>query len=256
MERVIGTWEFPFKATFDTRATSEGSSQDDQIRLPIVSSEFKPFSIDWGDGSPLQSITTYDAKELTHTYRVKGEYEITIIGSSFGLSFAGKGDRNKIKNLINWGSLRLMISGFQGCENLILENVEDVPSGELKNLRGLFIGCNFIRINHLEKWDVSNVTNMSRMFMGAVHFNQDLSSWNFNNNVILEDFMTGKTFMDYDAKYYDALLLKLRAKFLETERIQANRKFGMGSVKHTLSAAQAKEDLLNAGWIITDGSVI
>jgi surface protein len=30
-------------------------------------------------------------------------------------------------------------------------------------------------------WDVSSVTNMSRMFQNAISFNQDLSSWDVSN---------------------------------------------------------------------------
>ena len=30
---------------------------------------------------------------------------------------------------------------------------------------------------NISGWDVSNVTNMYRMFMGSNEFNQDLSSW-------------------------------------------------------------------------------
>jgi len=33
----------------------------------------------------------------------------------------------------------------------------------------------------LSAWDVSNVTNMSWMFDGAVRFNQDLSAWDVSN---------------------------------------------------------------------------
>ena len=33
----------------------------------------------------------------------------------------------------------------------------------------------------LNKWDVSNVTNMSLMFANAVSFNQPLNKWNVSN---------------------------------------------------------------------------
>ena len=33
----------------------------------------------------------------------------------------------------------------------------------------------------LNKWDVSNVTNMDSMFAGATSFNQPLNNWNVSN---------------------------------------------------------------------------
>ena len=40
-----------------------------------------------------------------------------------------------------------------------------------------------------QKWDVSNVTNMNRMFLGCISLKQNLSKWNIskvkNNNLML-----------------------------------------------------------------------
>ena len=50
----------------------------------------------------------------------------------------------------------------------------------------------------LEKWDVSKVTNMDRMFSGCTHFNSDLSKWNVSNVIYMGSmFYNCKTF-NYD----------------------------------------------------------
>jgi hypothetical protein len=39
----------------------------------------------------------------------------------------------------------------------------------------------YIRDIKIDQWDVSNVTNMYRMFSGQMHFNCDLSNWDVRN---------------------------------------------------------------------------
>ena len=43
----------------------------------------------------------------------------------------------------------------------------------------LFCGLNFN--GDISKWDVSNVTNMARMFYDCELFNKDISSWDVSN---------------------------------------------------------------------------
>ena len=33
----------------------------------------------------------------------------------------------------------------------------------------------------ISNWDVSNITNMNKLFYGQTHFNEDISSWNVSN---------------------------------------------------------------------------
>ena len=47
-------------------------------------------------------------------------------------------------------------------------------------MSNLFYGLNVGKIK-IDKWDVSNVTNMSHMFAFAYNFTSDLSGWNVSN---------------------------------------------------------------------------
>ncbi|MFB9066546.1 BspA family leucine-rich repeat surface protein, partial [Flavobacterium branchiarum] len=88
----------------------------------------------------------------------------------------------KLMTIQRWGSFFFTINGsaFDGCVNLTLTNVEDIP--ELKMVRGLsftFRDCiSLTTINHLELWDTSNIRGMTGLFQGAKSFNQDIGGWN------------------------------------------------------------------------------
>ena len=44
---------------------------------------------------------------------------------------------------------------------------------------------------HIENWNVSNVTNMHKMFRANRGLNQDLSNWNTENVTNMEDMFNG-----------------------------------------------------------------
>jgi surface protein len=54
-------------------------------------------------------------------------------------------------------------------------------------------------------WDTSAVTSMFRMFRDATAFNQDISAWDVSQVSDFDQFMTGKTFSNYDAANLDAI---------------------------------------------------
>ncbi|MBT1326628.1 BspA family leucine-rich repeat surface protein [Mycoplasma bovis] len=52
---------------------------------------------------------------------------------------------------------------------------------KIKSLEYAFLELNSDQVLNLDKWDVSNVINMSSMFFGASKFNQDISKWKTEN---------------------------------------------------------------------------
>ena len=53
------------------KTDNAGTSNDDQITLPLVSSGTYDFTVDWGDGTQ-DTITSHDQAEVTHTYSAAG----------------------------------------------------------------------------------------------------------------------------------------------------------------------------------------
>ncbi|MDN3673067.1 BspA family leucine-rich repeat surface protein [Flavobacterium branchiarum] len=171
----------PFISTWKTDNLSTGSSQINQIKLPLTAGGIYNFSVDWGDGT-VSRITSWNQAEATHTYSNVGIYQVIITGKCDGFIFRGTGDKMKLMTIQRWGSFFFTINGsaFDGCVNLTLTNVEDIP--ELKMVRGLsftFRDCiSLTTINHLELWDTSNIRGMTGLFQGAKSFNQDIGGWN------------------------------------------------------------------------------
>ena len=96
---------------------------------------------------------------------------------------------------------------------------------------------------------------MQSMFRNATAFNQDISNWNFNVNVSLTNIMAGKTSANYNASYYDNLLIKLANIMIGSGRTSV-KSLGMGSIKYTSAGASARQALIDDGWTIVDGGVL
>ncbi|AJK51792.1 BspA family leucine-rich repeat surface protein [Mycoplasma capricolum] len=64
------------------------------------------------------------------------------------------------------------------------KTVNKVPKNLPKQISSLSLAFHLnlnSQITNLDKWDTSNITNMSVMFAGAEKFNQDISKWNTSN---------------------------------------------------------------------------
>jgi surface protein len=173
-----------FVSTWKTDNTSTGSSANNQVKLPLVSSGTYGFVVQWGDGTS-DTITTWSQSETTHTYSNIGTYTVTITGVIAGWKFNNTLDRLKLMSIQSFGSLNLgnLDSCFYGCVNLNLTTVSDVL-----NLTGttilinLFRGCSALTtVNKINEWNVSNITSMDLTFDGCTNFNQNIGSWNVSN---------------------------------------------------------------------------
>jgi surface protein len=175
----VRSWPTPNPFISVWRTTSPSES----ITLPLESSGTYDFIVDWGDGSPIDTITSWNQVERTHTYSVAADYVVKIEGTITGFNMGQIFGLNvKLIEIKRWGCLRL-VNGqnyFYNCPNLSLTGVTDTLKLDgISNLTNMFAYCsNITTINNLDLWDVSNVTNMSNMFFAATYFNHNISSWN------------------------------------------------------------------------------
>jgi surface protein len=171
---------FPFVSTWDTTATSTGSSNNNQVKLPLYNGGTYNFVVDWGDSST-STITTWNQAETTHTYSATGTYTISISGTLTGWSFANTGDRLKIKTITQWGILNLgnVATGyFYGTSNLKITATDILNMTGTTNMSHAFRSSGIDTVPSMNSWDMSNVTNMNYMFGSATAFNQNIGSWN------------------------------------------------------------------------------
>ncbi len=176
---VIGT---PFVSKWNTTLTSTGSSNTNQVKLPLIVEGTYHFMVEWGDGST-SIISSWNHPEVTHTYESTGVYIIRIAGLLIGWKFNNDGDRLKLLEISQWGSIHLGNSGryFYGCSNLNLTATDELNLTGTTSLILAFTNCaNLGSTGNMNNWNVSCVTNMLHMFSGS-NFNQNISSWDVSN---------------------------------------------------------------------------
>jgi surface protein len=169
----------------NTANTSAGSSTSTQFKLPLTTSTGLNAVVDWGD-STTDTITVFNAAEVTHTYASSGTYTISITGTLPGFRFFNAGDKLKIINISSWGVLDITTdSAFRGCTNLTC-SATDAPTITSTSLLSTFRACTNFNGN-IGNWDVSAVTNMTTMFVDATAFNNGGSSsidnWDVTSSV-------------------------------------------------------------------------
>ncbi|NBT57598.1 BspA family leucine-rich repeat surface protein, partial [bacterium] len=172
-----------FVSTWSTDKTSTGSSTSTQIQLPLESSGTYNFTVDWGDGSQ-NTITTWNDANANHTYASEGVKLLTITGTLTGFRFNNTGDRLKLLNISQFGSLNLGNNGsyFYGASNLIITASDALDLTGTTNLSFAFAGCSSLATApSMASWNTSNVTDMSQMFSAAYVFNQNIGAWNTSN---------------------------------------------------------------------------
>ena len=81
---------------------STGSSEANQIKLPLPNGPTYNFYVSWGDGHT-DHITSYNQAETTHTYDLPGTKNVSITGTINGWRFADTGDKMKLLNISSWG---------------------------------------------------------------------------------------------------------------------------------------------------------
>jgi surface protein len=189
-----------FISTWNTSNT--GTSNSDQITLPLISSGTYNMTVNWGDGTQ-SKITAYDQSEVTHTFPSSGIYTITITGTCQGWRFNNGGDKDKIIWISNWGSLDISTdAAFFGCINLN-SNATDSPTISTTSLRECFRDCTSLK-KGVSGWSVgTNVTNLSYTFNECAVFNDDISSWNVSNVTIFFEMFKDCQLFNQDISGWD-----------------------------------------------------
>jgi len=109
----------------------------------------------------------------------------------------------------------------------------------------------------ISEWNIRKCLNFTEMFFGATSFNQDLSKWcnKFNMNAVFGDMFnnSGLSTENYD-KFLNALWLDVGT---TRQSEWANRSLSkflyLEGKKYSQAGAQARSNLIGAGWSITDG---
>lgn len=181
------------------RTTAPGQS----ITLPLVSGYTYNAVVDWGDASPTSAVTTFNDPDITHTYAAAGDYTVTITGVMEAWSFNYFGDKNKIIEVVNLGSMgwKNLNTAFGGCGNLVAFaggetasvtdmswmfsdnynltnlNLSSFNTASVTNMNGMFYYASSLTSLDLSSFDTASVTNMNNMF----YYTTSLTSLNLSS---------------------------------------------------------------------------
>ena len=152
--------------------------------LPLEASGTYSFHVIWGDGNK-DVISAWDDAAKTHTYTNAGMYTIVISGSILGWRFNDGGDDTKMRDIKNWGCLRLGNNGnaFSGCTYLSVTATDILDLSGMTTLSYLFHKCqnNLTTVPSMNDWDVSNITDLGQMLYSALVFDQPLNNWDVSS---------------------------------------------------------------------------
>ncbi len=106
-----------------SRRTSNGFKLDitvsnEIVTLPLESGYLYDFIVDWGDGSQLTTISSYDDSNATHTYTA-GSYELLIDGKCQSFNVNNGSFKLFINEVMQWSTTTDFLKlNFAGCSNL------------------------------------------------------------------------------------------------------------------------------------------
>jgi surface protein len=174
-----------FVTTWDTNYASTGALKT-TITIPTYSGYSYSYRVDWNNDGDFSDTgeTATNTGSVTHDYGVgnAGVKTIRIRGTFPAIYFNNTGDKAKLLSVDQWGNnvWSTMYKAFYGCFRLNIKASDTPNLSNVTNLSYMFAGAINLSSENWS-WSTSNVGNMSYMFAGAYNFNQDISSWNTGN---------------------------------------------------------------------------
>lgn len=203
-------------------------SSGTEVTLPLYGSV--NVLVDWGDGSPIEVITTIG--NANYTYANEGTYTVSISGSceQFGSGNAYP-NAGKLIQVDSFGSL-----GLKSLNGAFYEakNLTQVPSSlpaSVTQLKSTFYGA--IKFNQdISSWDVKNVISMRNLFRYAKVFNQNIGSWNVANVIDMTGLFANTPEFDQDISTWNVSKVKtMDAMFHKASSFNRNiSKWDVGNV--------------------------
>ena len=184
------------------KTDNPGTSNDDQITIPTIGTGYF-YDVNWGDGMTDRDVTG----DITHTYATPGTYTVSITGAFPRIyfnagSFLPDKDSKKILTVEQWGDIAWtsMRSAFSGCEFLRINAVDAPDLSNVTDMNRMFYYAESFNDN-INHWDVSNVTDMSELFRDATTFNQPLNSWDVSNVTNMNDMFSFARAFNQDIRF-------------------------------------------------------
>ncbi len=165
---------------------------NETITLPLPSGFNYNFTVDWGDGSAISTITAFDDADITHSYDLAGDYTVTISGNAEAWRFQGSADGDKIIEVQNFGDLgwKNLSGAFANCRQRL--NFAGGKTEDVTDMSNMFNSANKMTSLDLSSFNTANVTNMNSMFqLTSVLSTLNLSNFNTVNVTDMAELFSG-----------------------------------------------------------------
>lgn len=168
------------------------------VSVPIGNGGTVNATVDWGDGSTIETWTTGGAK--SHTYSTDGIYVVRISGTLQRLGtqyfFDSTTARPYFTRVVRWGSTGLtsLINAFKGNVNFV--SVPNTLPATCTTLNSAFSNCTNFNSPNISSWSTSQVTSLANTFSLCTQFNQSLSAWNTGNVTSMDSTFFGCDSLD------------------------------------------------------------
>ena len=170
------------------------TTPSESVTLPLRSGYNYSFTVDWGDGSSITSVNSWNAPGATHIYDVAGDYTISISGTLEAFYFNNSGDKDKLIEVNSFGDMGWinLESAFLGCTNLT--SFSGGVTTTVINMKNMFYNTPMLSSVDVSTFDTSSVTNMSSMFRGMpLVSNLNLTHFNTTNVTDMSSMFEGTT---------------------------------------------------------------
>lgn len=207
-EELIVASENQFQANISGNiftSTWRTATAGESVTLPLRAGYNYDFTVDWGDDSALSLVSSEADLDKTHIYATPGDYTITIKGFLEAWYFNNVGDKDKIINVTDFGSMGWinLERAFHGCGNLVSFAGGDTSS--VTNMYEMFRYAGIVSLD-LTHFDTTLVTNMGWMFsaMPAL-ININLVGPNFNTSLVtsMQGMFRNSNLISLDLTHFD-----------------------------------------------------
>ena len=134
---------------------------DEEFAMPLDASSTINATVDWGDGT-VNTVTSFDDVNASHTYATPGEHFITVTGVINGWEngLAPAPHSLQMKNISKWGPFEISTGAPFAFNSNLTITATDAPSITSTTLRGAFYSCE--QFDELppgfNTWDFSSLT--------------------------------------------------------------------------------------------------
>ena len=188
------TSDRPFVTTWQTDMPNES------ITIPVGNAT-GVYTVDWGDGN----ISAHVTGDQSHTYCDAGTHTVSITGNFERIYLNGDWTiTDKLQSIEQWGdtSWTSMHAAFYGARYMVY-NAVDVPDlSDVTDMSRMFFQARSFN-GDLSGWNVSGVTDMSWMFFSTDAFTSDLSAWDVSGVTDMRAMFAGAFSFTSDLSAWD-----------------------------------------------------